>query len=109
LAIAIALARSRRLERGLFPYVIASQTWMLNEINALIWPSPGGVGVMDTALWDQTVEIATSQGVLAAAPTDGAYRTDIAEEAVANLEAAGIDVNGADSAKLDVEVTEGGE
>ncbi len=85
------------------------QTWMLNEVNALIWPSPGGVGVMDQALWDQTVEIATSQGILGAAPTDGAFVTDIAEEAVANLEAAGIDVNGNDFAKRDVEVTEGGE
>ena len=87
----------------------AHQAWMMNEINALIWPSPGGVGVMDQALWDQTIEIATSQGVLAAAPTDGAFRTDIAEEAVANLQAAGIDVSGNDFARLDVEVTAGGE
>jgi len=85
------------------------QAWMMNEINALIWPSPGGVGVMDQALWDQTIEVATSQGLLAAAPTDGAFRTDIAEEAVANLVAAGIDVNGNDFARLDVEVTPGGE
>jgi NitT/TauT family transport system substrate-binding protein len=85
------------------------QAWMMNEINALIWPSPGGVGVMDQALWDQTIEVATSQGLLAAAPTDGAFRTDIAEEAVANLEAAGIDVNGNDFARLDVGVTPGGE
>jgi len=85
------------------------QAWMMNEINALIWPSPGGVGIMDQALWDQTVEVATSQGILAAAPTDGAFRTDIAEEAVANLEAAGIDVNGNGFTRLDVGVTAGGE
>jgi NitT/TauT family transport system substrate-binding protein len=84
------------------------QAWMLNEINALIWPSPGGVGIMDKALYDQTIEIATSEGILAAEPDSGAFRTDIAEEAVANLEAAGIDVFGNDFAKIEVEVTEGG-
>ncbi len=84
------------------------QAWMMNEINALIWPSPGGVGVMDPALWQQTVDIATAEGILASPPDDGAFRTDIAEEAVANLEAAGIDVFGNDFARIDVEVTEGG-
>ncbi len=85
------------------------QAWMMNEVNALIWPSPGGVGVMDQDLYDQTVEVATSQGILASAPDDGAFRTDIAEEAVANLEAQGIDVNGAGFTKGVVEITEGGE
>jgi NitT/TauT family transport system substrate-binding protein len=85
------------------------QSWQLNEINALIWPSPGNVGVMDQTEWDQTVEIATSEGVLNAPPTDGAFRTDIAEEAVANLEAAGLDVVGSGFAKTTVELLEGGE
>ena len=84
------------------------QAWMMNEINALIWPSPGGVGVMDKALYDQTIEVATAEGILTAEPDSGAFRTDIAEEAVANLEAAGIDVVGSDFAKRTVEVTEGG-
>ncbi len=84
------------------------QAWMMNEINALIWPSPGGVGRVDQALWDQTVEIATSEGVLASAPDDGAFRTDIADEAIANLEASGLDVTGDSWERLDVEVTEGG-
>ena len=81
---------------------------MMNEINALIWPSPGGVGIMDQAAWDQTVDIATSQGILASTPDSGAFRTDIAEEAVANLEAAGIDVKGSGYTKGVVEVKEGG-
>ena len=86
----------------------AHQAWMLNEINALIWPSPGGVGVMDQALYDQTIDVATSQGILAAAPDAGAFRTDIASEAVANLTAAGHDVNGLDFSRREVEITEGG-
>ena len=81
---------------------------MMNEVNALIWPSPGGVGVMDQGLYDQTVEVATSQGILASAPDDGAFRTDIAEEAVANLEAQGIDVKGEGFTKGTVEIVEGG-
>ena len=85
------------------------QTWQLNEINALIWPSPGNVGVMDQALWDQTVEVATSEAILAAAPDAGAFRTDIAEEAVANLEAAGLDVVGNGFQRITVELNEGGD
>lgn len=84
------------------------QAWMMNEINALIWPSPLGVGIMDDGLWDQTVKVATDEGILAAAPDDGAFRTDIALEAVANLEADGVDVEGNDFTKGTVEVTEGG-
>lgn len=83
--------------------------WMLNEINALVWPSPGGAGVMDTALWDQTIEVATSEGVLAGAPDADAYTTEYAEAAVALLEAAGVDVVGASWTPITVELLEGGE
>ena len=86
----------------------AHQAWMMNEINALIWPSPGGVGVMDQALYDQTIDVATSQGILQSAPDAGAFRTDIAEEAVANLQEAGLDVYGNNFQRRTVEVTEGG-
>ena len=85
------------------------QTWQLNEISALIWPSPLGVGVMDPDLWAQTVDVATSEGILASAPDEGAYRTDIAEEAVANLRAAGVDVVGNGWQRVTVELLEGGE
>ena len=67
--------------------------WQLNEINALIWPSPGKVGIMDQSLWDQTVDVATSEGILASAPDSGAFRTDIAAEAVENLEDDDLDVS----------------
>ena len=84
-------------------------TWQLNEINKLIWPSPGsGIGLMDEALWAQTVEVATSQSVLKAAPDAGAYRSDLADQAAADLEAAGVDVVGADYQPKEVEITEGG-
>ncbi len=43
----------------------------MNEINALIWPSPAGIGVMDEALWAQTVEVAVGQAVISADPGRG--------------------------------------
>ena len=84
-------------------------TWQLNEINKLIWPSPAGLGVMDQALWDQTVEVATSQAVIKAAPDAGAFRTDLAQQAVTDLEAEGADVKGAGYQPRTVAITPGGE
>lgn len=83
--------------------------WQLNEINALIWPSPNGIGVMDDALYQQTVDISVDFGVLSEPPDDAALRTDLAEQAVSDLEAEGLDVRGLDYEKQDVEVTPGGE
>ena len=85
------------------------QTWQLNEISALIWPSPLGVGVMDPDLWAQTVEVATGERILASAPDEGAYRSDIAWEAVANLRAADVDVVGNRWQRVTVELLAGGE
>ncbi len=85
------------------------QAWQLNEINNLIWPSPLGVGTMDSELWDQTVEVAVSEGILAEAPTDGAYRTDIATLAQANLAVTGVDIQGTDWTPKNIELREGGE
>ena len=85
------------------------QTWQLNEISALIWPSPLGVGVMDPDLWAQTVEVATGEEILASAPDEGAYRSDIAWEAVANLRNAGVDVMGNNWQRVTVELLPGGE
>ncbi len=34
------------------------QLWQMNEINKLIWPAPNGVGMIDSAAWDRTVQIA---------------------------------------------------
>ena len=84
-------------------------TWMLNEINALIWPSPDGVGLMDQAAWDRTVTVAVDGGIIGAEPTEDAFRTDLAQTAIDALTAEGIDVNGADYERMEVEVTPGGE
>lgn len=80
--------------------------WQLNEINGLIWPSPKGIGVMDEALWQQTVDVAIEGSVLSGAPAAGAYRTDLAEAAHEGLEG---DAVGSGFTKQVVEVTPGGE
>jgi NitT/TauT family transport system substrate-binding protein len=82
------------------------QAWMMNEINPLIWPSPNGIGVMDADLWQQTVDISLESGIIAEAPPDDAYRTDLAEAALEGIEE---DTTGADFTKGTVEVTPGGE
>lgn len=81
--------------------------WQLNEINALIWPSPQGVGVMDPTLYEQTVAISLDFGVLTQPPAAGAYRIDLAMEAISGL--SDLDTTGANYQKMQVEVTPGGE
>ncbi|OFW66978.1 MAG: ABC transporter substrate-binding protein [Actinobacteria bacterium RBG_16_68_21] len=85
------------------------QAWQLNEINKLIWPSPSGIGVMDPLLWAQTVTVATGQGVIQAAPPEGSYRSDLAQEAVASLQAEGLDTTGSGFAPREVTLNPGGE
>jgi NitT/TauT family transport system substrate-binding protein len=83
------------------------QAWQMNEINALIWPSPNGIGLMDKALYDQTIQIATTYKVLKAAPTEGAYRTDLAQKALDAL-GASVDTKGAGFKKTTVTLNEKG-
>jgi NitT/TauT family transport system substrate-binding protein len=82
------------------------QRWQMNEINALIWPSPEGIGILDPDLWQQTVDISKEFLILKEDPADWAFRTDLAEAALDGLEG---DTVGADFEKEVVEVTPGGE
>ena len=82
------------------------QAWMMNEVNPLIWPSPNGIGIMDPAQWQQTVDVSIGAGIITEAPPADAYRTDLAEAALAELGDA--DVNGTSFQKGEVEVTPAG-
>ena len=79
--------------------------WQLNEVNALIWPSPNGIGIMDEALYKQTVEIAKTYGILKGDPDANAYRTDLAKKALEGLSG---DTKGENFKKITVELKEGG-
>jgi len=81
--------------------------WQLNEVNALIWPAPQGIGMLDEASYKQTVDISTEFKVLTKAPDATAARTDLAQQALEGL--ADADTKGESFQKLDVEVTPGGE
>jgi len=85
------------------------QAWQMNEINGLIWPSPGGAGVMDADSWSQTIDVATSEAILASAPDSGAYTTEYADAAVALLKARGVDTTGQNWRRVDVTLNPGGE
>jgi NitT/TauT family transport system substrate-binding protein len=90
------------------------QLWQMNEINKLIWPAPNGVGVIDEAAWDRTVQIAMDtpnlEGatVLTAPPSDGAWTNDIVSEALTALGGLGVDTTGASFAPIEVTLEEGG-
>ena len=47
---------------------------------------------MDPDAYDRTVQVALDGGIISAEPTEGAYRTDLAEAAVAALTEQGVDV-----------------
>ena len=81
------------------------QAWMMNEINPLVWPSPNGIGSLDPAEWQQTVDVALAAGIIKAAPPAEAFRTDLATAALAGITD---DAKGADFKKGEVQVTEGG-
>jgi NitT/TauT family transport system substrate-binding protein len=81
------------------------QTWQMNEINAITWPAPNGIGVMDKAAFDRTAKIAQDFKVIKKAPSPDAYRTDLAQDAVDEISAEGVDVNGNDYKKVTVKVT----
>jgi NitT/TauT family transport system substrate-binding protein len=81
-------------------------TWAMNEVNALIWPSSEGIGIVDPSLWEHTVEVCLKAGFIPAAPADGALRSDLARAALAEL--VDIDTAGLSFAKSTVEITPGG-
>jgi NitT/TauT family transport system substrate-binding protein len=81
--------------------------WSMNEVNALIWPAPSGIGVVDPIVWQHTVDICLAGGAIKSTPADGAMRSDLARAALAEL--AELDTSGLSFAKSTVEITPGGE
>jgi NitT/TauT family transport system substrate-binding protein len=88
--------------------------WQLKEIKNHIWPAENGVGFIDEAAWDRTVEIAMNTPnldgatVITEPPTDGAWTNDIVTEAIGNLEGLDVDIDGNDFQPIDVTLEEGG-
>jgi NitT/TauT family transport system substrate-binding protein len=83
------------------------QTWQMNEINALIWPSPKGIGMPPPGAVAQTTKIAKTYGVIKNVPK-GATNYTYAAKALAQLKASGVNVTGNTWKKATVKVTVGG-
>ena len=69
---------------------------MMNQINQLIWPNKGGIGMMDKASYKRTWTLMKRFGGIKKTPNRrcDAYRTDLAAAAVAGLKKQGMDVYG---------------
>jgi NitT/TauT family transport system substrate-binding protein len=96
-AVEVVLQNDPTLGRG-------HQTWQMNEINALIWPSPRGLGIMDPISFQRTAGIARKAGLVTRLPR-GAYRADLATAAVRALQRDGLDPYGKAWGKAGVEET----
>ncbi len=91
------------------------QLWQVNEINKLIWPSPAaGVGTIDQAAWDRTVQVAlqarNADGatVLTRQPDPEAWTNDYVTRAVETLKGEGVDVVGSGFTPRTVTLNAGG-
>jgi NitT/TauT family transport system substrate-binding protein len=88
------------------------QLWMMNEINKLIWPSDNGIGNIDQAAWDQTVQVAlnakNAEGstVITKEPDADAWTNEIADAARDQL--SDQDTTGSSFQPLTVTLKEGG-
>src|SRR5438045_550364 len=84
------------------------QTWQMNEINALVWPSPLGIGLMNTKDYKFTARTTAKYNHLKRVPGHEAYRTDLAKAAQATLKKQHYDIYGKSCKKANVKVTPGG-
>jgi NitT/TauT family transport system substrate-binding protein len=90
------------------------QLWMTNEVNKLIWPSTHGIGIIDDAAWKQTVDIAlgtkneTGATIITKEPPATASSNTYVENALKELRAEGVDVDGKAFKPLTVQLKEGG-
>lgn len=90
------------------------QLWQMNEINKLIWPSSKGIGILDTAAWDQTVRIAQTtknlegKTVLTKAPDTKAQDMTYAQKAVDELKKDKLETTGSTFKPITVTLLEGG-
>jgi NitT/TauT family transport system substrate-binding protein len=94
------LANGKKLGRG-------HQRWMMNEVNALIWPAPKGIGIIAPAAFKRSARIVQTYAQLAKLPSHAEYRTDLAAAALAGLKAHN-DVYGRHWHKLHIRLTPSG-
>lgn len=79
---------------------VTLQQQMVDEVNALIWPSAAGIGSVDAAQWDRTVAIGlatkalTGERFITAPPTAGAHSDELASAARDAIATEGLSTSG---------------
>jgi NitT/TauT family transport system substrate-binding protein len=90
------------------------QLWQTNEVNKLIWPSPQGIGMVNTAAWDRTIKIAgqtknaDGETVLKGQPKGEAYTNEFTQQALTNLKKMNLDTTGSNFKPITVKLNPGG-
>lgn len=90
------------------------ELWMVNETNRLIWPAPEGIGIIDEAAWDQTVEGAlaavneTGASPITTEPPETAWSNEWIQQALDDLADSGLDLTGENFEPIEVSLAEGG-
>lgn len=90
------------------------ELWMVNETNKLIWPAENGIGVIDEAAWDQTVEGALSAvnesgaSPITEDPPASAWTNEYIEQAIEEL-GDEVDTTGDSFEPIEVTLNEGGQ
>ena len=65
------------------------QAWQMNEINALAWPNPSGIGVVPASAVAQTATIAKTYGVIKKTPAAATIELHLREEGARAAEGRG--------------------
>ena len=81
----------------------------LSGVSIHAWPSPAGTGLMDVKAFDQAARIAQQYHIIKNKPDEGAYRTDLAQKALDDLNHRGLDIRGLDFKERLVQLTKGRE
>ncbi|MEU7906832.1 ABC transporter substrate-binding protein [Actinoplanes sp. NPDC049118] len=90
------------------------QLWQMNEVNKLIWPVAGGIGLINEGDWDRTIDLSmrtknqTGDTVLTKQPEGQAYTNDYIQQALSRARSAGVEVTGAAFQPQTVTLTKGG-
>ena len=90
------------------------ELWMVNETNKLIWPSPEGIGVIDEAAWQKTVDGAlaavneTGAHLITEEPPASAWTNDYIQQALDALAEEDLDLTGENFEPIEVTLEEGG-
>jgi len=84
------------------------QRWMLNEVNALIWPSSPAFGELDAVQWQRTIDVTLNAGLITKRPGTEAFDDTWLQQATGELIVGGMDLTAASFQKLVVAVAPGG-